>query len=725
MDPKNIKQYTSHTLEETILSRLNVDQAGEVVSAEAWTELWMTVFHLLGSYNEHFQYLYDTLATLNSELNACVGRVDILERDFKVLDDKMATLQNTWQQLQATYDKIAGHYDEIKTIQKTLEDGFIHYGTEAPPNDFIKLWVLPTSIAPSLIQSWGANDIFATHYNYASAKLIKDTINLKVAKAGDTLTGTLQFEIPEDAAALSGNGWRIGSSGLEIPSIRIPELNIVMGKTSEGTILSFGGQRINNVAVPTADADVANKVYVDSMISRAASHTEAAAQQYTDTHQDLNYVTESDILNWELNKVYKVYHLAGSNIECDGNTINATYEPGLAMVIEVPSEEGTYPQKVLVTFAWLGNTAYVFNKSNDSAPYLLSEVKPFTAASNIKTAENPEMQVPTVSAVQSYITRELTALSNTMNNRISEVAFAPAQDILEWESGRIYSTAFDHPSVCIQCGDVLLNDEYYDSSIAYAIHRCNVAGEVVVAALYIQNVEGNRMYSFIRVGDSFRVSDITRHTRADSVANAEDPLNQTPTVQAVKDYVEDTVDTLLENSNVVPTSTVYLNNLEQPECICSTTVPEDHAVTAFVLDSIDLSDYDDYYIVADLIIECYFDAADSQIHVGVSQKYINEDTNLNATYVHTIKLFPDYFDEKNPQPLHIVVGVRRHTPFLCENIEWTHGPERDHGVWLEVDLPETRYLKEIRVYKQGINSNQFIIHAGSSCTVYGHRKRLN
>ena len=53
-----------------------------------------------------------------------------------------------------------------------MESGFIHYGKEPPATDFIKLWVMPTHGIPTLITSWGENDLLATNYNYASAELI-------------------------------------------------------------------------------------------------------------------------------------------------------------------------------------------------------------------------------------------------------------------------------------------------------------------------------------------------------------------------------------------------------------------------------------------------------------------------------------------------------------------------------------------------------------------------
>ena len=125
-----INKYTPHTIEPDILSRLNVDQAGDVVSAETWVALWELVLHLLSKYNEHFVDIYRTLEELGTEVDTCIKRIDTLEGQYQDLENRMGNLEKSWSALQDTYNKIAGHYEEIKHIQESLESGFIHYGKE-------------------------------------------------------------------------------------------------------------------------------------------------------------------------------------------------------------------------------------------------------------------------------------------------------------------------------------------------------------------------------------------------------------------------------------------------------------------------------------------------------------------------------------------------------------------------------------------------------------------
>lgn len=181
-----VNKYNSHPIEPDILSRLNVDQAGEVVSAETWRALWELVWHSLSSYDACFTDIYRTLAELSTETNTCVERIVELEACTK-------RLETSWKILQQTYEEIAGHYEDIVNIHDALEEALVWYGTEAPPKgkEYVKLWIVPTSIAPALITAWGANDMFATDYNYASAKLVKDTLNTKLGQ--DTVLKKVDF----------------------------------------------------------------------------------------------------------------------------------------------------------------------------------------------------------------------------------------------------------------------------------------------------------------------------------------------------------------------------------------------------------------------------------------------------------------------------------------------------------------------------------------------------
>lgn len=140
-----VNQYTPHAIDPNILSTLNVDQAGEVVSAEVWKSLWDLVLGLLIKYNEYFADIYRTLAELSKELDACVKRIERIEKLYDDLVKRMESLEKTWTDLRDTYIKIANNYEEIVYIYNSLKAGFIHYGDSPPEDANIKLWVQPTN----------------------------------------------------------------------------------------------------------------------------------------------------------------------------------------------------------------------------------------------------------------------------------------------------------------------------------------------------------------------------------------------------------------------------------------------------------------------------------------------------------------------------------------------------------------------------------------------------
>lgn len=139
-----VNGYDAYAINPDILSEYNVDQSGEVVSAEIWKALWDLVLGALIKYDRAFIDIYRTLADLNAELDSCIQRVDRIEKIYDALAERMATLEKTWTQLQDTYNKIAGHYADIKDIHDALEEGLVHYGVDAPTLKYTKLWVMPT-----------------------------------------------------------------------------------------------------------------------------------------------------------------------------------------------------------------------------------------------------------------------------------------------------------------------------------------------------------------------------------------------------------------------------------------------------------------------------------------------------------------------------------------------------------------------------------------------------
>lgn len=139
-----VNGYDAYAINPDILSEYNVDQSGEVVSAEIWKALWDLVLGALIKYDRAFIDIYRTLADLNAELDSCIQRVDRIEKIYDALAERMETLEKTWTQLQDTYNKIAGHYADIKDIHDALKEGLVHYGVDAPTLKYTKLWVVPT-----------------------------------------------------------------------------------------------------------------------------------------------------------------------------------------------------------------------------------------------------------------------------------------------------------------------------------------------------------------------------------------------------------------------------------------------------------------------------------------------------------------------------------------------------------------------------------------------------
>lgn len=539
-----IKKYTAHTIEPDILSRLNVDQAGDVVSAETWVALWELVLHLLGKYNEHFVDIYRTLGELGEELDTCIKRVDNLEGQYNGLVERMGNLENSWSALQEAYNKVAGCYDEIKQIQNTLESGFVHYGENPPTTDFIKLWVMPTQGVPSLITSWGENDILATNYNYASAKLIKDTLNTKVNKAGDTITGPLVFN-----AGLAthlqdiNNRWHINFNGdskfnhTVVDAIRIytdddTDHDIVFGKSHGSHVVgaSLGGHRVRNVGAPIEDTDAATKEYVD-------------------THQDLNLYPSEDIALWECGRIYKT--VINDNVR--PATLHYTHEDGTVIpmltgyaasangiafktevTINTPTLEGpNLSTTVHVYFFngknWSCTSIDLKNKTTHSTYLNLTQV-----IDELSTDET----YPTALAVVNFVTDYV-----ANNHKLREI---PSDAVLEWEPDVWYSTAtwngaalwVEGYSVVSTCGVGIACVNKYEYA-AYTTYEFTYidAKQHVYAVCKIDNtdhvlIETPAIYDYTFADNIFKNTD----------------NNNVPTVNAVKEYTAEYVRSKVEKA---------------------------------------------------------------------------------------------------------------------------------------------------------------------------------
>lgn len=104
----NITNTALRSIDSNILSVLDVTAEGNVVTAEKWNTLWTTVFkHIEG-------------------LSAfCIS---------------IEELRNAWTESETNLVTIVKDFNEKNTA---LQQGFVHYGKEAPTNPHIKFWIEP------------------------------------------------------------------------------------------------------------------------------------------------------------------------------------------------------------------------------------------------------------------------------------------------------------------------------------------------------------------------------------------------------------------------------------------------------------------------------------------------------------------------------------------------------------------------------------------------------
>lgn len=552
-----INKYESHTIDPNILSIHNVDQAGDVVSAETWVALWDLVWNLLAKYNEHFIDIYRTLGEINAELSDCIKRVEFLEGQYQGLVDRMGNLETSWSALQEAYNKVAGCYDEIKQIQNTLESGFVHYGENPPTTDFIKLWVMPTQGVPSLITSWGENDILATNYNYASAKLIKDTLNTKVNKAGDTITGPLIFNQGlADPLKDAGGKWFIGyDGGAKFKGIVGDFIRLYMDDDTDHDIVfgkshgkhtggaSLGGHRVRNVGAPT-------------------EATDAATKEYVDTHQDLNYIPSEDVSLWECDRLYKIVRSDSTfgaaypalfYTFADGTVtyLEGFMEAGIAYVTShihyvVGRDAETYYKLFFFNGkSWMCTNIYPHGKYVSKTQLVLTQF--------INENANHE-EYPTTKAVKDYVNtyvpEAIEGYVNTFvpdyvanNHKLREI---PSDDTLDWEPGVWYSTAehigdilwvsgFNLVDVC-GIGVACMNKVDFNTHTIYTFTYIDPQ-QHIHAECSIDNTTHEFMGNPV----------INNYTFVDKMSKAIDN-NNVPTVSAVKEYTAEYVSSKVEKA---------------------------------------------------------------------------------------------------------------------------------------------------------------------------------
>lgn len=102
--------YSRRAIDPDILSVLDVESEGKVVSAKNWKLLWTTVFAHINDISEYVT----TLDVLQTNWETSVQRLNNIIEDFTV---------------------------KYNAVSKS----FIHYGTQPPSDNNIRIWVQPTS----------------------------------------------------------------------------------------------------------------------------------------------------------------------------------------------------------------------------------------------------------------------------------------------------------------------------------------------------------------------------------------------------------------------------------------------------------------------------------------------------------------------------------------------------------------------------------------------------
>lgn len=281
-----VNGYDAYVINPDILSEYNVDQSGEVVSAEVWKALWDLVLGALIKYDRAFIDIYRTLTDLNTELDNCIQRVDRIEEIYDALAERMETLEKTWTELQATYNKIAGHYEDIKDIHDALKEGLVHYGVDAPTLKYTKLWVVPTQfpfsplhdVVNAIITSRTDSELDEHSENPVQNKVIvKYLENLKteIQDDLDEVTdydeeiNTLQDRIGKEEIIIPA--WTVGKRIVEDGSIVNSGTALAMSdfiNLTDGKVVVSGVRSYSDVSMPSihyydADGNHVGYVYAD------------------------------------------------------------------------------------------------------------------------------------------------------------------------------------------------------------------------------------------------------------------------------------------------------------------------------------------------------------------------------------------------------------------------------------------------------------------------------
>ena len=145
--------YTKQSIDPNILSVLDVDATGKVVSAEDWKELWGLVIKHINTIDEY-----------------CLSIEDI---------------RVNWEASEAELNKVI---TEFRAKYDILSKSFIHYGEEPPKDEHIKLWVQPVEdvsgnsfVTKDMLRSLTDQTYNPTSENAQSGKAVAEAIDPRTA----------------------------------------------------------------------------------------------------------------------------------------------------------------------------------------------------------------------------------------------------------------------------------------------------------------------------------------------------------------------------------------------------------------------------------------------------------------------------------------------------------------------------------------------------------------
>ena len=158
-------EYNTQAIDPAVLSVLDVELDGKVVSAQDWKTLWQLVFN----------------------------RINHIDAFCLKVEDLRVSLEQSRQEM---FD--AAHRINVKYA--ALEKSFVHYGTEAPTNEHVKFWVQPvTDVNPNLLVTYPVLQKELSHYVDNAIDTLEDDVAYL-----STHAATKQYVVDSIAAGKDG-----------------------------------------------------------------------------------------------------------------------------------------------------------------------------------------------------------------------------------------------------------------------------------------------------------------------------------------------------------------------------------------------------------------------------------------------------------------------------------------------------------------------------------------